>query len=81
MHGDKDALVPLQQSETMVEKLKAAGVPAELIVKKGGDHGWGGILSDVDKFADWFDRYIGKQGSLGAAPLKPSATVPTLVRP
>ena len=63
MHGDKDILVPLQQSQTMLEKLKAAGVPAELIVKKGGDHGWFDIVKDVDKFADWFDRYLGNQAS------------------
>jgi acetyl esterase/lipase len=60
MHGDKDTLVPLQQSQSMYEKLKAAGVPSELIVKKGGDHGWLGILGDVDRFADWFDRYLCK---------------------
>jgi acetyl esterase/lipase len=63
MHGDKDTLVPLQQSQTMLEKLKAAGVPSELIVKKGGDHGWFNIVKDVDRFADWFDRYLGKQAS------------------
>jgi acetyl esterase/lipase len=60
MHGDKDLLVPLQQSESMIEKLKAAGVPAELVVKKGGDHGWLTIIGDVEKFADWFDRYLRK---------------------
>ena len=42
----------------MVDKLKEAGVNAELIVKKGGSHGWLGITSDVDKFADWFDRHL-----------------------
>jgi acetyl esterase/lipase len=61
MHGDQDTLVPLQQAQTMVDKLKAAGVPAELIVKKGGSHGWPGIIADVDKFADWFDRHLAKQ--------------------
>ncbi len=69
MHGDKDALVPLQQSQSIYEKLKAAEVPSELIVKKGGDHGWPGIIGDVEKFADWFDRYIGKPGA-AAKPTK-----------
>jgi acetyl esterase/lipase len=63
MHGDVDKLVPLQQSQSMLEKLKEAGVPAELIVKKGGDHGWFDIIKDVDKFGDWFDRYLGKHAT------------------
>jgi acetyl esterase/lipase len=68
IHGDKDTLVPLQQSETMVEKLKAAGVTAELIVKKGGIHGaWPGFAKDIDKLADWFDRFVGKQTNSGDA--------------
>jgi acetyl esterase/lipase len=75
IHGDKDTLVPLQQSETMVEKLKAAGVTAELVVKKGGIHGaWPGIARDIDKFADWFDRYLGKPATSGVNPPKSTST-------
>ena len=33
IHGDKDELVPLQQSQWMIDKMKAVKVPAELIVK------------------------------------------------
>ena len=40
VHGDKDKLVPIQQAEVMVARLKKAGVAAELVVKKGGGHGW-----------------------------------------
>src|SRR5262249_827174 len=40
IHGDADRLVPLQQAETIVAKLKEANVPAELVVKKGAGHGW-----------------------------------------
>jgi acetyl esterase/lipase len=58
IHGDKDPLVPLQQSERMVAKLKEAGVPAELIVKKDCRHGWLTILKDTETLADWFDRYL-----------------------
>src|SRR6476646_6005695 len=39
-HGDADHTVPLQQSQTLVQKLKAAGVPCNLQVKAGADHGW-----------------------------------------
>jgi acetyl esterase/lipase len=58
IHGDKDPLVPLQQSQRMVAKLKEAGVPAELIVKKDCRHGWFTILKDTETLADWFDRYL-----------------------
>ncbi len=58
IHGDKDPLVPLQQSERMVAKLKEAGVPAELIVKKDCRHGWITILKDTESLSDWFDRYL-----------------------
>ncbi len=61
IHGDKDPLVPLQQSERMVAKLKEAGVPANLIVKKDCGHGWFTILKDMETLADWFDRYLKKE--------------------
>jgi acetyl esterase/lipase len=58
IHGDKDQLVPLQQSEEMVARLKEAGVPAKLIVKRGCGHFWITILKDTETFADWFDEYL-----------------------
>ncbi|HEY7326657.1 MAG TPA: alpha/beta fold hydrolase [Gemmataceae bacterium] len=58
IHGDKDTLVPLQQSQRMVAKLKEAGVPNNLIVKKDCGHGWITILKDTETLADWFDRYL-----------------------
>ncbi len=58
IHGDKDRLVPLQQSERMIAKLKETGVPANLIVKKDCGHGWFTILRDTETLADWFDRYL-----------------------
>jgi acetyl esterase/lipase len=58
IHGDKDELVPLQQSESLLAKLKEAGVPAELVTRKGEGHGWLTILSDAGATADWFDRYL-----------------------
>lgn len=61
IHGDLDFLVPLQQSKIMIEKLKENKVPCELIVHKGGSHGWPGIDKDVPKLADWFDRYLPKK--------------------
>ena len=39
MHGDKDPLVPLQQSESFAGALKSAGVPCVLKVYPGQGHG------------------------------------------
>jgi dipeptidyl aminopeptidase/acylaminoacyl peptidase len=60
IHGDKDTLVPLQQAEVLVSKLKEAKVPAELIVKEGAAHGWADMAKDVVKFGDWFDKHLSK---------------------
>jgi acetyl esterase/lipase len=60
IHGDADALVPIQQAEIMLEKLKAAGVPCELVTKKGQGHGWPDIGNDLTILADWFDKYLEK---------------------
>jgi acetyl esterase/lipase len=60
VHGDADKLVPLQQSETFVEKLEKAGVETKLEIKKGGAHGWLGIDKNMAEFADWFDKWLKK---------------------
>jgi acetyl esterase/lipase len=56
IHGDADKVVPLSQSETLLAKLKAKNVPAELIIKEGGGHPWMTIPVEVGKLADWFDK-------------------------
>lgn len=58
IHGDNDTLVPLQQSQLMIDKLKEAKVPCELVVKPKAGHGWGDILTDVNKLVDWFDKHL-----------------------
>jgi acetyl esterase/lipase len=58
IHGDEDTLVPMQQSEVMVAKLRAVGVPARLVVKKGYGHGWLTFAGDLRTCADWFDKYL-----------------------
>jgi acetyl esterase/lipase len=63
IHGDADPLVPLQQSQKMVEVLKAAGGTAELIVKKGGGHPWLTIPAEVKVMADWFDKNLANADS------------------
>ncbi|HEY1860941.1 MAG TPA: alpha/beta hydrolase [Gemmataceae bacterium] len=61
IHGDADKLVPIQQAESIVEKLKAEKVPAELVVKKGAAHGWPDLAKDLSAFADWFDKHLAKK--------------------
>jgi acetyl esterase/lipase len=60
IHGDKDTLVPLQQSERIVDEFKKAGVETKLIIKKGAAHGWLGLDRDLRQLADWFDEHLKK---------------------
>ena len=63
IHGDADQLVPLEQSERLIKRLKEVGVAAELVIKKGGGHGWPDLATDIRRCADWFDRHLlGKKG-------------------
>jgi acetyl esterase/lipase len=63
MHGDADKLVPIQQAEIIVAKLKENGVPAKLAVKAGAQHGWQNQTKDIPLFADWFDEYLAPRGA------------------
>lgn len=58
IHGDKDYLVPLQQSESIIAKFKEAKVPNNLIIKEGGSHGWRNREVEEKIFVDWFDKYL-----------------------
>jgi acetyl esterase/lipase len=58
LHGDADKLVPIQQAQLVIGKLKAANVPCELVTKPGAGHGWPNIQADMEKIADWFDQYL-----------------------
>ncbi len=58
VHGDADTLVPLQQSESFVQRATAAGATAKLIVHPSGGHGWPNQGADMVTMADWFDEYL-----------------------
>jgi acetyl esterase/lipase len=66
LHGEKDTLVPLSQSEIFYDRLVAASVPATLITVKNAGHGFvpaGGIIepsrTEITKMiADFFDKYL-----------------------
>jgi acetyl esterase/lipase len=61
IHGDADPLVPIQQSQSLVERLKQAGVEAKLVTRPGAGHGWIMLGNDVVHFADWFDVHLKKR--------------------
>jgi len=61
IHGDADVLVPIQQAELIIDKLKQAGVESKLVVKKGATHGWPDLLKDMTIIADWFDQHLGRK--------------------
>jgi acetyl esterase/lipase len=54
LHGDKDNLVPYQQSELLRDALEKAGVPATLKIIPGAGHGFAGpeITRQVDEFVE-----------------------------
>ena len=58
IHGDADKLVPIYQAQMFERKARQAGVPFELIVREGKDHGWPGMEKDMAIFADWFDEHL-----------------------
>jgi acetyl esterase/lipase len=58
IHGNADFLVPIQQSELMVEALKKNGVETQLVVREGAGHGWAKLGEDLSILADWFDKHL-----------------------
>jgi len=61
VHGDADFLVPIQQAQLIIDKLKAAKVPCELVVKPKAGHGWPDFAQDFRTLADWFDKHLAKK--------------------
>jgi acetyl esterase/lipase len=59
-HGDADTLVTLDQSERFQSRAREFGHTVDLVVHRGGGHGWLTMLFDIRRFADWFDRHLGR---------------------
>lgn len=57
-HGDNDRLVPLQQSERMIDALNRVGVKNKFLIKKGGGHGWPKMEVEENQIADWFGQNL-----------------------
>lgn len=60
IHGDKDELVPFQQSQEMDAALAKAGVPHKLIAATGYGHDAAMIGVKLQDMLDWFDAHLKK---------------------
>lgn len=66
MHGDQDEVVPLEQSQILYERLKAAGVPAELVVVENAAHSFRPVKANIkpsfrqlfQMVGDFFDEHL-----------------------
>jgi acetyl esterase/lipase len=66
MHGDKDNVVPLNQSVTLYEMLVAAHVPAQLVIVHNAGHSWEPVGGTIDPsrteitqlIVDFFDQHL-----------------------
>jgi acetyl esterase/lipase len=59
LHGDRDPLVPLAQSQLLDTALKAAGVESTLVIVQGAGHGFGG-KENLQKVQEFFDKHLKK---------------------
>lgn len=59
-HGDKDTLVPINQSQMLNSALKKEGRKSQYTVFKGAGHGGGDFVSasSLNNVASFFDRYL-----------------------
>lgn len=63
IHGDKDPLVPLQQSQSMDEALGKAGIDHQLIVIPDGGHDNKTVVPGLPKLVAWFaEKLKAKKG-------------------
>lgn len=60
IHGDKDPLVPLQQSQEFDAKLAALGVEHKLVVIPGGVHGENTFVGGLPQVIAWLHKYLAK---------------------
>jgi acetyl esterase/lipase len=75
VHGDRDDLVKLDNSERILAAFEKEKVPCELIVIEGARHGFGG--KDGERAATalvaWFDKYLAAPADDSHAPAKSEA--------
>jgi acetyl esterase/lipase len=57
-HGDADRLVPVDQSQRYQARAKEVGAAVDLVVHRGGEHGWPTMILDLIQFGSWFDKHL-----------------------
>lgn len=58
IHGDADKIVPLQQSETLIGKVKETGIENKFVIKKAGIHNSATLMPEFLEFAAWFEKTL-----------------------
>lgn len=66
IHGDKDNVVPLKQSQVLYDSLSTAGVPVKLVIVKNGGYGFNPVGGDIspnrskitEAIIDFFEKYL-----------------------
>jgi acetyl esterase/lipase len=60
LHGDQDALVPVEQAKAFDDKMKAVGADHTLMIFEGQGHGFGGEHGKKAADATWafFDQHL-----------------------
>jgi acetyl esterase/lipase len=58
IHGEKDGNVPVQQAESLAKRLRAAGVPVDLVIRKDAGHDVFRWREDDKLIADWLDKRL-----------------------
>jgi dipeptidyl aminopeptidase/acylaminoacyl peptidase len=60
IHGDKDELVPVEHSKSMIAALEKQKVKSRLLVIEGGEHGFTAKhnLTVVPAFVEWFEKNL-----------------------
>ncbi|WP_437185691.1 alpha/beta hydrolase [Planctomicrobium sp. SH668] len=60
IHGDKDDLVPIKESELIVDEFKKKSVPTNLVVIEGAGHGFGpeDQIKVQTATLEWFNKHL-----------------------
>ena len=57
IHGDADELIPIQQGQLAIARLRELGVETRFEVRPGKAHGWPDMSAEYDLCADWFSDH------------------------
>jgi dipeptidyl aminopeptidase/acylaminoacyl peptidase len=59
LHGDRDELVPIQQSRRMIDRMTRAEVDCKLFVAEAQNHGWPSPMpGEVRTLTNWLHQHL-----------------------